>query len=234
MVLENILKKFILLFIALVVSFPAFANHHRSHALTFLKKADLKMVSLKNTRIPGINAAANGQIRSTTKVIIDPITGRKIADKAPGPRTAMKFYNGMVAKANRVRYQIAAAQALLRSPVCNAHDVNELLTDVRRILNQPKGGETAANTSALTKFSELAYFKGQLQRYAEPADLDYYQLGAYDRVLAEAWVFIDRALWHVQDAYREEVINRPEQGVGHDPLVDPLGFGQAYIFDPCE
>jgi len=83
------------------------------------------------------------------------------------------------------------------------------LDEVRSFLNQPKRKEGVISdaTSALSRISIATSLLARASRAkAEPS----YELGHTIQYLSSGWDHIDRAIWHVNDAIREEVYNDPD------------------------
>jgi len=204
--------KILLGFMLLLFASVANANHHRAHALMFLDHADGKMLAAKNVNYPNLHIPAGAPFST---------------------EQAQKFHASLLVLINSARDRIASAKLALNNSVdCSAFAANGLLSGVRRNINQPKAFSTSPENAALVKVAQASYHLGQLIRYAQPSELNVQAVGAVLRNMSEGWEFLDFALWHVTDAYLEEIDLR-DVNAGHAPGVDPLNLAPEYLKDQC-
>jgi hypothetical protein len=83
------------------------------------------------------------------------------------------------------------------------------LDDVRRILNQPQPDEPRAATREIVRaVTHMAALLALTSK--EPGKMhDERKLGDTQAHASRCWESLDRAIWHVNDAIREELFNDP-------------------------
>lgn len=173
------MKKFFLMLMLITFSFPVFAEHHRQHATQFLNQASNALADAQ-TQL----AIYAEEFDSSTASVISPTI---------------------------IRGWIRAAEIGLAN-------AGELIVDSIDILNDPEGGIAALDITRrlinapneqrpYTLLFWYQYSETYLAGVARDNSRDV--LGYALRNITEAWKFTDLALWHVNDAIREEIYNDP-------------------------
>jgi hypothetical protein len=208
------MRSFIVGVLLAVLVSPAFANHHRAHTLFFTRDLWPRIAQLSSRDIPEL---------------------RKVTELSPLAEQRIRQIELMVAETLIV---IEELETKIYSESCTVDESLDVLETARGMVNGPKKGSPglASNGKQLAgQAGRISYRMGQLLGALIEADeLDDVNLDVLARMQrrhADAWIQVDNVIWHVNDAFREEVAGIA--GAGHDPEVDPAGFGQDFIFDPC-
>lgn len=157
-------------------------SHHRGHTINFMQEA-MSELALAQTRFA---------------------TYLKTADTPETTRHQLH-------RRWSAYYMAHTAQAIIETMIELRKD-KEQLEVARRILNQPQNDEPR---SSVREVQRAAGHMSQLQYIArdEPTKHhDALMLASATEHVTLAWVGLDRAIWHINDAIREEVYEDPNFG----------------------
>jgi hypothetical protein len=203
--------KYVLSALLFVLSLPALANHHRAHALFFIDDLRPRIAQLASRDLP--------ELRLVNE-LSDPVAEQRLRE-----------IELMVAETLVVLDEL---EAQLYLPSCRVAKSRAVLDVARGMANRKEKGAPglASNGKNLAgQAGRISYRMGQFLDVVDVNEIDQAILARMLRRHADAWGVIDSIIWHVNDAFREEVDG--SAGAGHDPEIDPAGFGQDYIFDAC-
>lgn len=215
------MKKLITLLVVLVTAMlsggSVEANHHRAHALFFLDDLVSRVRQINTVDIPALrtvsvlsNAQAEHRLYEISLMIDETLIVIEDLNEA------------------------------LHGQSCFPAEASTVLAHARGMVNAPKKGLSGTSSNGKTLAGQGGRISYRIGQFINDVDLDEVDQDVLARMIrrwADAWVEIDSVIWHVNDAYREEVAG--EAGAGHDPLIDPVGLAmpgrtaQQFIFNPC-
>lgn len=199
--------RYLIVVLLAMLAMPVQANHHRAHAAYFLDDVWPRF----------------GYLRKDMREM-------KLVDEFADPVAQQRYERiGIIIREN-LRLILELREIITRE-ACGPVQSKAMLGEARRAVNRPTKIQPGGPANLAFNTGRLHYRMAQFLAVTQPGEIDLKIFAASQRRLADAWREVEFILWHVNDAYREDVYG---EGAGHDPDIDPVGFGQDYIFNPCD